>query len=634
MPDQPGAAPPPAAAPATATEPATVAEPDIPTFQTLDDLPHDYRICQTQADRQTMLDELNSASAWAFDAETTGLDVWSDRMIGLSFCATPGKAWYLPLPPDQEEASRILATLQPLFSNPDSLKIAHNLKFDLAVLRHAGIEVSGPFFDTMLAHYVIDPASRHGMDRLARSLLNYEPIPILRLIGPRGPDQLTMDALPLEQVATYAAEDADVTLRLHQHLAPAVREANATDALERCENALVPVLLDMESEGVRVDATSLNMYSAELGVEISELEKNIHAAAGSNFNIASPKQLGEVLFTDLKLPPAGRTPTGQYVTSEEVLLGLKGQHPIIDLILEYRTCTKLKSTYVDKLPQWIRPETGRIHSSFNQALTETGRLSSDNPNLQNIPIRTERGRRIRAAFIPRDADHVLLSADYSQIELRMMAALSGDEGLLAAFRNDSDIHTETAARVHGIEAEFVTSGMRDQAKMVNFGIIYGISAYGLSQRLGVPRKQAAELIEAYFNMYPAVRDYMDRTVAEARDKGYVTTLLGRRRPLRDITSRNNTLRSSAERIAINTPVQGSAADLIKLAMVAIHSDLREQNLKSRLVLQVHDELVLDVPRTEVETVSQIVTDRMSNALQLPVPLKVDLATGSNWLEAH
>lgn len=622
----------PPAKPANAAPAA--AEPREPSFQTIASTAHEYVLCDGDAKLDRLLDALGTARAWAFDTETTGLEPWRDRLVGLSFAIQEGRAWYVPVPAESAAAARLLDRFRPLFARGDILKIGQNLKFDLAVLRHAGIEVSGPFSDTMLAHYVCDPTDRHGMDHLARALLRYEPIPITALIGEKGPAQITMDLVPLPQIAEYAAEDADVTLKLHGILRPMVAEARAAEALDRCENALLPVLLDMETEGIRVDASVLHMYSSELAVEIEELEAGILKAAGMTFNIASPKQLGTVLFEHLKLPPAGRTPTGQYETSEEVLSSLQGQHPIIGLILEHRACTKLKSTYVDKLPTCIRAETGRVHTSFNQALTETGRLSSDNPNIQNIPIRTERGRRIREAFVPRDSDHVLLSADYSQVELRVMAALSGDVGMIAAFRNNADIHLETAARVHGIDPEFVTPEMRSQAKMVNFGIIYGISAFGLSQRLGVPRKQAAELIDTYFSMYPAVKHYMDRTVAEAREKGYVATLLGRRRPLRDIASRNGTLRAAAERIAINTPVQGTAADLIKLAMVAVHDDLRTRKLRSRLVLQVHDELVLDVLRSEVDEVRGIVVARMSDALPLAVPLRVDVGFGANWLEAH
>lgn len=637
----PPALPPPEAT--TEREPPIVAVADeLPLFAAahadglhrLADVPHRYVVCDSDARVGELLDVLAAADAWAFDTETTGLEPWRDRLVGMSFCAKEGKAWYVPVPSEPAAAHALLKRFQPVFSRPGTLKIGHNLKFDLAVLRHAGVEVAGPLSDTMLAHYVCDPTDRHGMDHLARALLRYDPIPITALIGEKGPAQLTMDQVPLAQVGDYAAEDADVTLRLHGTLRKMVVAAEATEALDRCENALLPVLLDMESEGVRIDVEVLRMYSAELAVEINDLETKIREAAGMDFNLASPKQLGVVLFEHLKLPPAGRTPTGQYETSEEVLTGLQGQHPIIHLMLEHRACTKLKSTYVDKLPACVRPETERIHTSFNQALAETGRLSSDNPNLQNIPIRTERGRRIREAFVPRDRDHVLMSADYSQIELRVMAALSGDEGMIAAFRNNADIHVETAARVHGIEAEFVTPEMRSQAKMVNFGIIFGISAFGLAQRLSIPRKQATELIEAYFKMYPSVRHYMDRTVAEARERGYVTTLLGRRRPLRDIASRNATLRSAAERTAINTPVQGTAADLIKLAMVLVHSDLRERKLRSKLVLQVHDELVLDVLRSEVEDVREIVVKRMSNAVRLAVPLRVDVGVGGNWLEAH
>ena len=543
--------------------------------------------------------------------------------------AEPGKDAKPHLP-----AERIADKFRAVFADTSICKIGHNLKFDMHVLRNHGLEVAGRLYDTMLAHYVLDSAARHGMDPLAREYLGYDPISIKALIGERGKDQLTMDQVNVERVAEYAAEDADVTLQLRDKLAPLVKESGAEPALEKCENELVPVLLDMEYEGVRINVGALGKYSVELADEIASIERRVYDLSGHEFNIASNQQLGRVLFDELKLTSGGKTPTGQYSTGEDVLLSISREHPVVNEVLEYRTCTKLKSTYVDKLPKCIDPKTGRIHTSFNQALTETGRLSSDNPNLQNIPIRTERGKRIRAAFVPGAEGRVLISADYSQIELRMMASFSGDESMIRAFENDADIHLETASRVYGVPLAEVTREMRSDCKMVNFGIIYGISAFGLAQRLGTTRSRADELIKTYFELYPGVKRYMEETVRDAREKGYVSTLMGRRRPLRDINSRNATLRSGAERIAINTPVQGSAADLIKLAMVAVHKELAERRLGAKLVLQVHDELVLDAPRGEVEEVSEIVKRCMTGVVKLKVPLKADVGVGDNWLEAH
>ena len=529
--------------------------------------------------------------------------------------------------------AEVRAALAPAFASSKT-KCAHNAKFDLHVLRALGIEVAPPIADSMLAHYVVDPTQRHGMDPLAREFLHYDPIPIEALIGPRGKGQLTMDHVPVERVAEYAAEDADVTLRLHRALEPIVRERGAWRAYAEAENPLVPVLADMEDAGVRIDTAALARYSGVLAKELAALVSRIHGLAGGPFNIDSPQQLGRVLFERLGLPAAAKTSTGHWSTAEDVLQGLASAHPIVPAILDYRAVSKLKSTYVDKLPACIDPRDGRVHTTFQQALTETGRLSSDNPNLQNIPIRTDRGKPIRAAFVAADADHRLVSADYSQIELRMMAALSGDETMIDAFRHDADIHAATAARVYGIDEKDVTREQRSHCKQVSFGIIYGISAFGLAQRLGIARHQADGLIKAYFEMFPGVRRFMDETIERARRDGFVSTLLGRRRPLRDITSRNATVRAAAERNAVNTPVQGSAADLVKLAMVRVHAALHERNLRSRLVLQIHDELLLDCPAAEVAEVSALVKDAMENALPLAVPLKVDVGSGPDWLAAH
>ena len=530
--------------------------------------------------------------------------------------------------------SEIREALAPIFADPSKTKCGHNVKFDLHVLRGLGIEAVPPFADSMLAHYVVDSAQRHGMDPLSREFLHYDPIPIEALIGPKGKGQLTMDKVDVEKVAEYAAEDADVTLRLHRTLEPIVRERGAWRAYAEAENPLVRVLADMEDAGIRIDTDALARYSADLGVEIGRLAGRIQELAGEPFNIDSPQQLGRVLFERLGLPSSSKTSTGHWSTAEEVLQGLASTHPIVPAILDYRAVTKLKSTYADKLPQCIDPRDGRVHTTFNQALTETGRLSSDNPNLQNIPVRTELGQRIRAAFVPRDADHVLVSADYSQIELRVLASMSGDEAMCGDFRKGSDIHAETAARVHGIPVSEVTREMRTQAKRVNFGIVYGISAFGLAQRLDIPRKQAADLIAAVKAAYPGIARFMERSIEEARANGYARTLLGRRRPIRDIASRNGTLRAAAERLAVNTPVQGSAADIIKLAMIAVDDEIRRRGLRSRMILQIHDELVFDVPLAELDELSALVRERMAGVVDLAVPLVVDIGHGRTWLEAH
>ena len=606
-------------------------------YKKLADVPHTYVCAASEDQLGALLHALDAASEWSFDTETTGLDPRHDRLVGLSFATAPGTAWYVPVPEDRDAARALLLRFAPLFADPFKVKIGHNAKFDLTILRQYGVEVRGELHDSMLAHYVIDASDRHGMDHLARQYLHYDPIPITALIGEKkkGVEQGNMGDLAPEQICDYAAEDADVTLQLDRLLRKEAREAGCLPALAECEEPLIEVLLDMETEGVRVNESALRAYGRELDRELLDLEIKIRDLGGGNFNPSSPKQLGEVLFDYLKLDPdAARTATGQYATSEDVLFKIQDRHPIVPMILEHRLCSKLKSTYVDKLPACIDPATGRVHTNFAQALTETGRLSSSDPNLQNIPIRTERGQRIREAFVARDADHVLLSADYSQIELRVMAALSKDPGMIEAFRRGADIHTETATRVYGVLPGLVTPEMRSACKMVNFGIIYGISAFGLSQRLNVPRRQAAELIETYFAQYPGVKTFMDQAIADARAKGYAQTLLGRRRFLRDIDSRNNTSRQSAERNAINTPVQGTAADLIKLAMVRVHAELKARKLKTRMVLQIHDELLFDVPKDEVGAVRDLVKQAMTTVLDIGVPLDVSVGVGDTWLEAH
>jgi len=606
-------------------------------YQTLADVRHTYTCVRSEEQIQSLLKALDAASAWAFDTETTGLDPRHDRLVGMSFATAPGKAWYVPVPQEREACRAFLRRFAPLFADPFKVKIGHNAKFDLTIFRQYGLELRGELHDSMLAHYVIDASDRHGMDHLARQYLHYDPIPITALIGEKkkGVEQGNMGELEPEQISDYAAEDADVTFQLDQLLRQDAKAAGCLRALTECEEPLIGVLLDMETAGVRIDEEALRAYGRELDRELLDLEIKIRELGGGNFNPSSPKQLGEVLFDHLKIDPeAARTATGQYATSEDVLLKIQHRHPIVPLILEFRMCSKLKSTYVDKLPGCIDPATGRVHTNFAQALTETGRLSSSEPNLQNIPVRTERGQRIREAFVARDAGHVLLSADYSQIELRMMAALSKDPGMIEAFRRGADIHAETATRVYGVLPALVTPEMRSTCKMVNFGIIYGISAFGLSQRLNVPRKQASDLIENYFIQYPGVKTFMDRAIADARAKGYAETLLGRRRFLRDINSRNATSRQAAERNAINTPVQGSAADLIKLAMVRMHAELKQRRLKTQMVLQIHDELLFDVPKEEVGEVRDLVKRAMTTALDVGVPLDVSIGVGDTWLEAH
>jgi len=611
-------------------------ESQTPDVESIATRPHTYTCVTDEAGLAALADELGRATRWAFDTETTGLAPWNSRLVGVSFATAPGKAWYVPVPVGGKERERVLQWLRPRFDDPRPIRIAHNAKFDLTVLRQHGVPVGGICHDTMLTHYVLDASERHSLDYLARQLLNYDTIPISSLIGDgKGGDGPTMGDLAPGAVSDYACEDADVTLRLYEHLRPEATRAGLLKALEDSEEPLVPVLIEMEAEGVRIDRSVLDEYSKELDRELLQLELSIRELAGGGFNLNSPKQLGEVLFDRLKLDPdAARTSTGQYATNEDVLQKLVGRHPIIEKILDYRAASKLKSTYVDKLPECINPATGRVHTTFSQAVTETGRLASSDPNLQNIPIRTERGRRIRASFVARDDNHVLVSADYSQVELRVAASLSRDKAMLDAFAAGADIHAATAARVYDVEPLFVTPEMRERCKMVNFGIIYGMSAFGLAQRLNLPRKQAGELIEAYFERYPGIRRYMEQSIDDARARGYARTVLGRRRYLRDINSRNATARQAAERFAINTPVQGTAADLIKLAMVRVAREIKAAGMKSRLVLQIHDELLFDVPRDEEPALRKLVREAMSGALDLGVPLEVQLGSGRTWLDAH
>lgn len=601
----------------------------------IENTPHDYQLIDTAEKRATLIDLLLQQKRISFDTETTGMDANLVDLVGLSFSIEPGKGYYIPTPQNKEETLAILEEFRPVFESENIIKIGQNIKYDMLVLKWYGIELKGRLFDTMLAHYLIDPDTRHGMDVLSENYLGYTPISITSLIGPKGKNQLNMKDVPVAKVVDYAAEDADVTLQLANVFEPMLKERNADKLAAELENPLIYVLADMEKEGVRIDIDTLNNYSAQLQEEILKAELNVYEKTGLKFNLASPKQLGEVLFDHLKLDPkAKKTKTGQYQTGEDVLMALANKSDIVKDILDFRQMQKLKSTYVDALPLLVNPRTGRVHTSYNQAVAATGRLSSNNPNLQNIPIKTERGREVRKAFIPRDENHLLLSADYSQIELRIIAEISKEENMLDAFSKGLDIHAATAARVYGINIEEVTSTQRRNAKAVNFGIIYGQSAFGLSQSLNIPRKEAAEIIEQYFTQYPGIKNYMSDTMNFARENGYVETIMGRRRYLRDINSANMTVRGYAERNAINAPIQGSAADLIKVAMINIHKDMAAQKLQSKMTMQVHDELVFDVVKSEKEQVKEIITNRMKNAIKMSVPIEIEIGEGTTWLEAH
>ncbi len=612
----------------------------IASFANLSSVPHEYRLVKTEAEAQELLAELMQADRIAFDTETAAVEGHESteahfcKLVGFSFAIDPvasqpstsgvqpvRRAWYV--------IADLIDVFRPLFADPKKILVGHNVKFDRTILHRYGIGFASVPRDTMLEHYCIDAAARHGMDALAEQYLGYRPIPITALIGEkeRGKEQRSMASFKPEEILDYAAEDADVTLRLDD-----VLRSQTPSAIET-EEKLVKILIEMEREGIRVDTAALKDYGAQLEREILQLLQDVLAYAEPGFNPDSPKQLGELLFGKLGLPGGKKTAKGQWSTDEKTLSKLADAHPIIGKILEYRACTKLKSTYVDKLPTLIDSES-RVHTTFRQHATETGRLSSEDPNLQNIPVRTERGKMIRKAFVARDDRHVLISADYSQIELRLMAAFSQDPAMIAAFRNGEDIHRDTASRVYDVMPAFVTPEQRSKCKMVNFGIIYGISAFGLSQRLNCPRKEAADLIETYFRLYPKVKDFMESAITKAREKGYAETILGRRRTLRDINSRNATVRQAAERDAINTPIQGSAADLIKVAMVKVDAALKASGLRTKMVLQIHDELIFDTPLDEVEQVKEIVRREMSTALDFGVPLDVGIGVASNWLDAH
>jgi len=603
--------------------------------KTIENTTHDYQLVDTAEKRADLIKILLAEPRISFDTETTGTDANTADLVGLSFCIKPGTGYYIPLSAERADAQTIVDEFRVVLENPAIEKIGQNTKYDILVLKWYGVQVQGKIFDTMLAHYLIDPDTRHGMDVLSENYLNYSPISITKLIGPKGKNQGTMRDVPVEDVVDYAAEDADVTLQLAHIFEPKLTELNAAKLAEEIENPLVYVLADIEKEGVRIDMDTLKAYSAELEIEIRKAEQSVYDKAGLTFNLASPKQLGEVLFDKLQLDPkAKKTKTGQYQTGEDVLTALASKSDIVKDILDFRQLQKLKSTYVDALPLMVNPKTGRVHTSYNQAVAATGRLSSNNPNLQNIPIRTERGREVRKAFIARDENHILLSADYSQIELRIIAEISKEENMLDAFNKGIDIHTATAAKVYGITIEEVDSTQRRNAKAVNFGIIYGQSAFGLSQNLSIPRKEAADIIEQYFTQYPGIKRYMSDTMNFARENGFVETIMGRRRYLRDINSANQTVRGFAERNAINAPIQGSAADMIKIAMINIHREMKEQKLQSTMTMQVHDELVFDVLKSEKDVMKAIIQDKMANAIKLTVPIVVEIGEGDNWLAAH
>lgn len=596
---------------------------------------HQYHKVKGEEAIDELLDFLLVQKSVCFDTETTSLNAMDAQIVGLSFAYLSGEAYYIPCPADQEETLKILNQLRPFFQHEGILKVGQNIKYDLLILKNYGIEVKGALYDTMLAHYLIEPEGKHSMDVLAEQYLNYKPVSITELIGKKGKNQGNMRDVDEDTVTAYAAEDADITLRLKEKFDPMLKENELEKLFYEVENPLIPVLTAMEFEGVRIDTGSLAELSKSLESESLEIEKRVYELAGVRFNLASPKQLGDVLFEKLQLDPkAKKTKTGQYATGEEILSKLATEHEIARAILEYRQMVKLKSTYVDALPALINSKTGRIHTTYNQFVAATGRLSSVNPNLQNIPIRTDRGREIRKAFVPRDENHVLLAADYSQIELRIMAAFSQDESMIEAFKNGRDIHATTAAKIFQVPLEEVTSDMRRKAKTANFGIIYGISAFGLSQRLSIPRGEAKEIIDAYFKEFPAVKEYMDGVIEKARTDEYVETILGRRRYLRDINSRNQTMRGFAERNAINAPIQGSAADLIKVAMIRVHEWMEKENLKSKMILQVHDELVFDAHQDEVELLKKEIPILMSEAIDIAVPIEVEVGIGNDWLQAH
>tara|TARA_R100000935_G_scaffold46455_1_gene69844 strand:+ start:17310 stop:20153 length:2844 start_codon:yes stop_codon:yes gene_type:complete len=608
---------------------------EVSSRKSIKEVSHVYQSILPGMAMKLFVQNLMKQTSVCFDTETTGLNPLTAELVGIAFSWEAGKGFYVPFQEDKKEAQEIIEQLRPFFEAEDIEKIGQNLKYDIKVLHKYNISIKGKCFDTMLAHYLINPDMRHNMDVLAETYLNYTPISITELIGKKGKNQLSMRDVPLEQQTEYAVEDADITFQLAQHFRPELKEANTEELFNNIEIPLLHVLADMEQEGINLDKDFLNSLAKDLDNDIKNLELKIYKEAGEEFNIASPKQLGEILFDKLKLvDKPKKTKTGQYSTAEDVLSYLAKDHEIIQSVLDYRGLSKLKSTYVDALPEQIEESTGRVHTDYMQTVAATGRLSSNNPNLQNIPIRTERGRQVRKAFIPRNEDYTLLAADYSQIELRIIAALSDESTMIEAFKNGEDIHASTASKVFNVPLEDVTREQRSNAKTVNFGIIYGVSAFGLSNQTDLSRAEAKELIETYYKTYPKLRNYISEQIEFARENGYVQTVLGRRRYLKDINGSNAIVRGAAERNAVNAPIQGSAADIIKIAMINIHKKLEEGKYKSKMLLQVHDELVFDVYKPELEELKTMIKTEMENAYKLSVPLDVELGIGNNWLEAH
>ncbi|NNM23278.1 MAG: DNA polymerase I [Flavobacteriaceae bacterium] len=614
------------------------AHPDVKAYssrETIESTEHFYQTVQPGMGTKLFIQNLMKQKSVCFDTETTGLNPITAELVGIAFCWEPKKGFYLPFPEDRDQAQDLIEQLRPFFESEKIEKVGQNLKYDIKVLAKYNVEVLGKLFDTMLAHYLINPDMRHNMDVLAETYLNYSPVSIEALIGKKGKNQKSMREVPVDLQTEYAVEDADITLQLKEHFQNELGEANTQKLFDEIEVPLLRVLADMELEGINLDEDFLNGLSSELEKDIKKLEVDIYKEAGEEFNIASPRQLGEILFGKLKLiDKPKKTKTGQYSTAEDVLSYLAKDHKIIADVLAYRGLAKLKSTYVDALPQQVEPSTHRVHTNYLQTVAATGRLASNDPNLQNIPIRTERGRQVRKAFIPRDKDHVLLAADYSQIELRIIAALSEEENMIQAFKNGEDIHASTAAKVFNIPLKEVTRAQRSNAKTVNFGIIYGVSAFGLSNQTDLSRTEAKELIDLYYQTYPKLRAFMSEQVDFARENGYVQTVLGRRRYLKDINSRNAVVRGAAERNAVNAPIQGSAADIIKIAMINIHKKLSEGKYKSKMLLQVHDELVFDAHKPELDKLKKLIKKEMESAYKMAVPLDVDMGMGDNWLEAH
>jgi len=606
----------------------------VDDLKSIENIKHNYQAIEDKEARQALISNLKNQKSFCFDTETTGIDALTAELVGMSFCWEKGTAFYVPIPENQDEAKSIVAEFKSVFEN-EAEKVGQNLKYDIEVLHRYGIHVQGFLYDTMIAHYLLHPDMRHNMDEMSEYYLQYKPVSIESLIGKKGKGQGSMRDVPLTEITEYAAEDADITWQLKQALDIELDKDHLVKLFKEIESPLIPVLTQMEIEGINLDVDALKTFSKELGKDIEQLEKKILELAGINFNIDSPKQLGEMLFDHLKIDEkAKKTKSGQYVTREDTLQKLANRHEIIPLILDYRSVKKLKSTYVDSLPELVNPSSSRIHTNYMQTVAATGRLSSNNPNLQNIPIRTERGRLIRKAFIPRDKNHVILAADYSQVELRIIAALSKDEGMIEAFKNGLDIHAATASKVFNVALEDVTRDQRSKAKAVNFGIAYGQGAFGLAENLNISRTEAKEIIDNYFKEFPGIQEYKQMAIESAREKGYAETLLNRRRYLPDINSRNATVKAAAERNAINAPIQGSAADIIKLAMINIHRLFTQRGFKSKMLLQVHDELVFDAEKTELETIIPLIKQEMESAYIIDVPLVVDINHGNNWLEAH